>query len=156
MLILAATGHRPPKLGGYGDDVYDKLVQLATGFMIETKPDRVISGMALGWDQAWAQAAVDLRIPFIAAIPCHGQSSKWPSKSVHKWKKLMALADRMVCISEHYTRSCMQDRNVWMVDNCDEVVALWDGSSGGTGNCIRYAMQMNRPIHNLYEDYIGE
>jgi uncharacterized phage-like protein YoqJ len=30
-------------------------------------------------------------------------------------------------------------RNRWMVDNSDKVLAWWDGTSGGTKNCIDYA-----------------
>jgi hypothetical protein len=28
-MIIAGTGHRPDKLGGYGDEVFNKLVSLA-------------------------------------------------------------------------------------------------------------------------------
>lgn len=51
-MIICATGHRPNKLGGYGRDVYARLVKLAYDYLAVQKPDAVISGMALGWDQA--------------------------------------------------------------------------------------------------------
>jgi len=47
----------------------------------------------------------------------------------------------------------MQTRNIWMVDNCDLVLALWDGSDGGTGNCIKYANKIGKPIVNLWDKY---
>ena len=56
---VAGTGHRPNKLGGYDDDIYQRLVTLAMTYLEETRPKRVISGMALGWDQALAEAAVN-------------------------------------------------------------------------------------------------
>ncbi len=39
----------------------------------------------------------------------------------------------------------MQKRNEWMVDNCDMLVAVWDGTDGGTYNCIDYAKRMKKP-----------
>jgi hypothetical protein len=77
-MILAATGHRPDKLGGYDLSIYRKLVGLAYSYLRKQTPDVVISGMALGWDQAVAEAAVKASTPFIAAIPFRGQESKWP------------------------------------------------------------------------------
>jgi uncharacterized phage-like protein YoqJ len=51
----------------------------------------------------------------------------------------------------------MQIRNEWMVDNAHIVLALWDGSSGGTGNCIKYANRksVNKPIINLWSSWVG-
>jgi uncharacterized phage-like protein YoqJ len=40
----------------------------------------------------------------------------------------------------------MQIRNEWMVDRADQVIAIWDGTSGGTANCVEYATKMNKPI----------
>jgi uncharacterized phage-like protein YoqJ len=40
----------------------------------------------------------------------------------------------------------MQDRNKWMVDHCDALVAIWNGTSGGTANCVKYALSVNKPI----------
>jgi hypothetical protein len=31
------------------------------------------------------------------------------------------------------------------------VLAYWDGSSGGTANCIKYAEKKKKPIINLFE-----
>jgi|SRR5579859_5228126 len=37
-------------------------------------------------------------------------------------------------------------RNVQMVDNCDEVVAFWDGKSRGTSHTISIARKKNKPV----------
>ena len=70
-MIVAATGHRPDKLGGYGEEVFEKLVQLAMGFL-EAHHSKItygISGMALGWDMAYAEALCIKEIPWTAAVP---------------------------------------------------------------------------------------
>ena len=56
-LRIAATGHRPGKLGGHRQPVYDALRELAEEYFSEENPSLVITGMALGWDIAIAQAA---------------------------------------------------------------------------------------------------
>ena len=40
----------------------------------------------------------------------------------------------------------MQKRNEYMVDLTDKVIAVWDGSKGGTGNCVRYAEKCGKEI----------
>jgi uncharacterized phage-like protein YoqJ len=155
-MILSATGHRPDKLGGYSDAVAWNLRVLARNHMMIVKPRHVISGMALGWDQAWAEAALDLSIPFIAAVPFPGQQSRWPADSQRRYEKLLEAAAKVVTIAETYSAYAMQKRNEWMVDNSDLVVALWDGSSGGTGNCMAYALRKAKPTVNLWPIWSGD
>lgn len=153
-MIIAGTGHRPSKLGGYGPEVTRKLIQIATDYLQEHKPAYVISGMALGWDTALAIAANNLDIPFIAAVPFRGQENAWPHGSKVLYKHLLLNAEHVeyVC-DDGYAAWKMQQRNKWMVDNCDVLLALWDGSNGGTGNCIKYAKSVGRDIHNLWDKY---
>lgn len=159
MTILAATGHRPDKLGGYGPDVFESLVNLATGYFVLAKsagaaPDGVISGMALGWDMAWAEAAYRSGLPFVAAVPFEGQERLWPDSSKRQHADLLKRAAQVVVVCPGgYDPQKMQTRNRWMVDHADGLVALWDGSSGGTANCVKYAQRIGRPVVNLWSAY---
>ena len=47
---------------------------------------------------------------------------------------------------EEYKPWLMQKRNEYMVDLADKVIAVWDGSKGGTGNCVRYAEKCGKEI----------
>ena len=153
-MIICGTGHRPDKLGGYGMAAGVKLVNLAVDWLEENKPTKVISGMALGWDYALAAAAFDLDIPFIAAVPFKGQEKMWPKLSQDNYNVLLRAADEVIYVCEEgYAPWKMQVRNQWMVDNCDTVLALWDGKAGGTGNCIAYAKKVGKPIINLWDRY---
>lgn len=152
---VSGTGHRPNKLGGYDTRTYKRLVDLATATLKLIKPTRVISGMALGWDQALAEAAINLGIPVTAAIPFEGQASQWPKSSQAKYASLLKQCDSSEVVCEGgYAASKMQVRNEWMVDRSDLVLALWDGSHGGTGNCIEYASSVNKPIRNLWASWV--
>lgn len=149
-MIVAGTGHRPPKLGGYGYDTFDRLTALARDWLQEARPAKVISGMALGWDQALARASVDVGIPFIAAVPFKGFASPWPSSSQYQLTALLCLASEIHIVSEMPGSAALQQRNEWMVDRADEMVALWDGSFGGTFNCLRYAQRRGKAVANLW------
>lgn len=148
-MVIGATGHRPHKLGGHSDETMEKLILIAED-AIEGY-DKVITGMALGWDTAVAIAALNKGIPFVAAVPFIGQESMWPEESQIIHNNLVDLAAEVVIICEGgYSARKMQIRNEWMVDRSDVVLALWDGSSGGTGNCIRYANRKKKPIKNVW------
>jgi uncharacterized phage-like protein YoqJ len=47
----------------------------------------------------------------------------------------------------------MQRRNEWMVERADVILALWNGSSGGTANCVAYARQRGSRIVNVWEAF---
>lgn len=153
-MIVCGTGHRPDKLGGYGDDVSDRLRSLARKSLEELQPAKVISGMALGWDTALAWGAYDLGIPLLAAVPFEGQESRWPQRSQKIFKELIQLADEVFVVSPgSYAAWKMQVRNEWMVNNSDTVLALWNGTDGGTANCVRYAQRKDKPIINLWQEF---
>jgi hypothetical protein len=167
---IAGTGHRPGKLGpgpfgGYSDATFDKLVGLAQNWLGGTTfkfPVYVLSGMALGWDQALAQATINIR-KFAGAdlfllgcvIPCATQPKKWPSTCQERWQRILDQADDVCTISEEYHNRCMQDRNEFMVDRATRILALYDGSrAGGTANCIRYANERGVPVTNLWDKWV--
>ncbi len=154
MLIRCATGHRPDKLGGYGAHVDAALVGLGVWWFQRMHTDRAVSGMALGWDMAYAEAALLCGVPLIAALPFASQACKWPLESQRRHGRILERALQVVVVCEgEYAAWKMQERNKWMVHNSDEVVALWDGSEGGTANCLKAARMHERQIYNLWDFY---
>lgn len=154
-MIVAGTGHRPDKLGGYSQDNFNRLVLIAEKGLRGLKATKVISGMALGWDQALAQAAINLSIPFIAAIPFTNQDKFWNETSQAYNKILLSKAIEVVNVSgmDDYRVEYMQKRNEWMVDNCDILLSMFDGSSGGTKNCVQYAQLQDKKILNMFSEF---
>jgi len=151
MKHLAVTGHRPPKLGGYQHDIYEKLYQLAIDELMFFQPDLVITGMALGWDIAVAKACIFLKMPFIAAVPFPGQESNWPPFSQREYNEVLMHARKIVHVSDRYSPTAMQRRNEWMVDRCHALLALYDGyGEGGTFKCIKYARKRKKPVRNIW------
>ena len=149
-MIVSFAGHRPDKLGGYKvpNPTYVRVCQQIEKTLLEIKPEKVISGMALGIDQWAAFIAHKLGIPFLAAIPFINQESKWPEASQRAYKNLLSKASEKVIVSEGaYAPIKMQIRNEWMVNNSDLLIAVYNGDkTGGTANCVNYAKQCQKPI----------
>lgn len=155
-MILSFTGHRPDKLGGYGDEVFDRLVEFAVKVLRprQNEIDHVVVGGALGWDTAVAHAAFALDIPYLLAEPFLGQCARWPQDSKTRYAEMEARAQKVIVVCEgDYAAWKMQERNEWMVDNSDALVALWNGSDGGTANCVAYAIRNSRPWTNLWKHW---
>lgn len=146
-LVVAGTGHRPDVLGGYAEQARGRLTDFArhcltTHFKTVVEDGNVISGMALGWDQALAEAAVSLGIPVLAAIPCDGQDATWPQEARKRYRAFLEhpLVRMHVVCPGPYKGWKMQVRNEWMVDRCHYLLGLYNGDpQGGTANCMKYA-----------------
>jgi uncharacterized phage-like protein YoqJ len=154
-MIVAFCGHRPNKIGGYNipNPTYDKIYQRIIDALRELKATKAISGMALGVDQWAAKACIELDIPFIAAIPFKGQEGVWPLKSKTEYKSILDKACEIVIVSPGgYSPEKMHIRNHWMVDHCDKLIAVWNGTPGGTQECVTYANSINREVFRIDVD----
>lgn len=139
-MIVAGTGHRPDKLPlGYHPlmmDVMKRTVRL----MLPTGTSEIVSGLALGWDTALALVALEDGIPLTAAIPFRGQEARWRDHDQLRYRRILRRSNRVEVVSPGgYSAVKMQTRNMWMVDYSDVILSLWDGTDGGTANCLRYA-----------------
>lgn len=157
-VIVAMTGHRPDKLFEYNmkDPRYDILRDELNQKLDELGATTLITGMALGFDQLAAEVALDRGMRVVAAVPCENQDAKWIASSKREYKNLLDKVDDCVLVSdgtfmENRDRGndCMQERNKWMVDHADSVIACWDGSRGGTGNCVNYAKSKGVAIERI-------
>ena len=149
MTTVSFTGHRPNKLGGYKipNPIYSACYGAIHDALLYLKTDKAISGMALGVDTWGAQNCIDLDIPFVAAVPFKGQESIWPKESQDTYNTLLSAAEHIEYICEPgYQAWKLQQRNKWMVDNSDIVLAVFDGTPGGTKNCIDYALLNNKKV----------
>lgn len=153
MTVVAVTGHRPDKLGGYDRAARVKLTQFARRHVTAKRPTKIITGMALGWDQAVALACALDGIPFLAAIPFEGQERLWSADAQRRYRDLLDRAAEVHVITEHQSAHSFILRNRWMVDRCDELDALWNGTPGGTAHCVNYAIQKKVDWDNLWQDW---
>ena len=163
-MVLAGTGHRPQKI--WPDDPWNpiNLTQLRARIRKYLEQGQefqgmrgIISGMALGFDQAFAWAAVDLGIPFVAAVPFEGQERNWPHESQLEYNNLLEKAAKVIHVcTPGYAPWKMQKRNEWMVDKGTALLAFWNGTKGGTSNCVKYARSKNKVIYHITPEILTE
>lgn len=165
MLSICVTGHRPHKLFGYNIHAaaYDKIrygLKKAIYDILLAHPEEkavtVFSGMALGVDQIFVESMIDARkyyrtknvdFKIIAAIPCHNYEGHWNTMAQKEYHKLLAACDEKVFITDFYTPKCLNDRNEYMVNHSDIILAVWDESTNsGTGRCVDYAKRQGKTI----------
>ena len=162
-MIIAATGHRPNKL--VRDDIkpftasqHFMLVRLCEKHLRLMNATSCISGMALGFDQAFAHAAMNLGLPLIAAVPFVGQENIWPESSKKFWRHLIDYAStngEVHYLEEHYSSKALKDRNCWMVDHCNILLALCNNmGTSGTAHCINYANLKMKKVVNIWDDFL--
>lgn len=152
-LVVAATGHRPGKLGlsqRIGADFH--IAAIARAFLMQLRPDTVVTGMARGWDMIVAEQCLRLRIPYVAAIPASRleQTGGWTYTEVSKYHHLVNQAAEHIIPGTIFNAAVAHERNRWMVDRAHLVVAMWNGSNSGTSNAINYAETRGVPVVNLW------
>lgn len=161
-MVICVTGHRPDKLYGYelSDWRYMVLKEKLKTILKENNCSEAISGMALGVDTVFALAVLELKlegypIQLHCAIPCQNQDKFWKQPDKERYHMILEKADIVKMVTNApYTPFCMQQRNEYMVNHSDKVIAVWNGSSGGTKNCIDYAKNRKKEIIWFFPCYM--
>lgn len=160
-MILAVTGHRPKTMGlSYSDADRERLESFAAERLSVLSPDTVITGMALGWDQAVAWGCFCLGISFTAAVPFPCQADAWPRKAREHYYFLLGAATNVEFVSETDPRNNLEmnamlhQRDAWMVDHGERLLALWNGLPSGTGSTVRYAESKGKPVTNVWQAWL--
>ena len=159
--VCAFTGHRPEKLPWGSNEAsahYQALKQKLEQVLRELAGegyDTFLCGMARGCDQYFFDAVCQLRreqpqVRVIAVIPCPTQARAWPQADREWYQAALEAADERRLLSEFYYEGCMLMRNRHMVERCDLLLSIWDGSPGGTGSTIRYARQRGVPVRGIW------
>lgn len=147
------TGHRPEKLRDPQQAVIEAL-RMAIDQAVDDGLTVFLSGMARGVDLWAAELVLNKRetnpsVKLICAAPypecCVQWAAPWKEQYIDVWKR----ADVKRTICPHYEKSCFQRRNQWMVDHSARVIAVWNGSGGGTKNTIEYALAHGVAVQRL-------
>ena len=138
------SGHRPEKL-----EIPEWKVKAALKREIKTAASEgytvFISGMARGVDLWAAELVLNLRergekIRLICAVPFPGFEQRWERGWQKRYQNVIKKADLVKFICPEYRRGCFQARNQWMVDHSSRVIAVYNGTGGGTRNTLEYAV----------------
>lgn len=157
--ILALTGHRDLGLGSLPNQQWAKIKADLKEYCQTNDVTAIISGMALGFDLVGAEVATELGIPLVCAEPYTGQEKNgFYQKNPGMLKKRQRIEDYarktgeivLVDTEEGYVKNTnydkLQSRNEWMIDNADQVYAVFSGKRGGTANAVAYAQKVGAPL----------
>lgn len=149
-MIVGVTGHRDV------EQEPGELLEFARLFVALSGADKMISGMAWGWDLTVAQACVDLGVPFIAACPFPQQASRWPEDVRAQWWRLMGAAESVNMTLSHYDQVAFTRRNKWIVNHSDEIGALDNPGKdrSGTRHCVLYAHKKRVIVRPLWDRWL--
>jgi uncharacterized phage-like protein YoqJ len=127
-------------------------------FLISNNVTVFYTGMAMGVDMWAASIVLELKakqpnIQLIAIVPCKNQANRWPQVYQEKYNEILAQCDDTIILHEKYTRSCMFERNRYMVDNSSYLLSVFDGSDkGGTAYTTKYAQKKGNQVIIIHPD----
>lgn len=151
------TGHRPDKLPWGTDERDPRCLALKASMSREIEKlylqgrRHFISGMARGADLYFVEAALELKekypdLTVEAAIPFPGQADRWPEAEQARWRRAVNTCDLETVVQNNYDRFCMHRRDRYMVDRASAILAVFDGTPGGTMYTLNYAMSEHLDI----------
>lgn len=154
------TGHRPAKLPWGYLETDPRCISLkrriadALEAAYQEGYRHFLCGMAQGCDLYFCESVLALRgvhpeVTLEAAIPCPTQAAAWPPDQRERYARLVASCNYETMVSAQYTTSCMHRRDRYMVDHASLLIAVFDGSPGGTRYTVEYAMRRGVPIVDL-------
>jgi hypothetical protein len=114
-----------------------------------------VSALAEGADTLFAEAALSMKVPLEVVRPFSSYAGDFPTEPSRRRYRGLALAARKETRLRFTARStwAYEAAMRWLVENCDVLVAAWDGSParrrGGTAQAVRHAELIGRPIVQL-------
>ncbi|MEJ7585738.1 MAG: ribonuclease H [Acidimicrobiales bacterium] len=134
---LAVFGHRPPELGGYGDNPTAGAVRRLLGEILAAKAELhadlvVLTGLRLGAETLAAEAALSVDVPYVVILPYPDPQRVWSADFQTRFQSLLAAARGVVTLErvEPATkadgRSALSRRDGWLMANADEALLVWD------------------------------
>lgn len=137
---VMGTGSRSMRTDPNAQTIYKHLLTKVE-LLAEQHPNLwMISGMAEGWDEAIAKAAIALGIPFTAAIPNDtygayywGRNSVTGKDRINDWYAIIGQAREVVIVCNSIKVDGVHSnfiRNQWMVDHSDHALVYAPQSSG--------------------------
>lgn len=132
------TGHRV--LGR--DFSRTRLKQLIKS-LIERGVENFYNGVAMGFDLLAAEQVLSLKkqypyIKLIACIPYYGQEKYFSQRDVKRYVSVLQKADEQILLSTEYYTGCLHNRDRYMVDNADVMIAYCNKNEGGAAYTLSY------------------
>ena len=149
------TGHRPFKLG-ITEEEAKILLEAAADEAIKDGYTEFFSGMAEGID-VWAAEIIIKKkaeypdIKLICVLPYASTGERRSYEKRIKFDSIIKNADEVVVISPKYTPYCFFERNKYMTDRSERLIAAFNGAAGGTKYTVDYALEKGLEVVNILD-----
>ena len=150
---VCGTGHRPQDIVGYQDRDFPVLTRIAETELRNAQAEVVIAGGAIGWDQAFAQAALNLNLMLVVAVPFAGQHRRWRKEDQLRYGRHLEEATvAYACFNpapddRKAVVDALLGRNVEMLRYSSAVIPFHSGKEqGGTYHCLTEAKKRGIPV----------
>ena len=157
MSVCGFTGYRFSKLPYKREETHPDFISLKNALREEIAnllahgTRHFICGGAQGVDTF----AAEIILSFLAAypdiyleiaVPYVEQAQHWRQEDQLRYHRILEASQRITYVQIAKTNRAMQHRNQYIVDHADQMIAVYDGTPGGTKNTIAYAKKMNKPL----------
>ena len=134
----AFTGHR-----NLSDDFSVKELDKQIEEVIKKGVEIFYNGMAMGFDLLAAERVLAVKrkfpqIKLIACVPFYGQEKYFSETDKKRYDKILKKADEVVTLSEKYYKGCLHERNRYMAERGDILIAYCKEETGGTAYTVKY------------------
>jgi len=131
------TGHRQ-----LDEDFSKPRLKRAIERLIRCGVDTFYNGMAIGFDLCAAECVLTFKrkyphIKLIACIPCYGQDKYFSDADKKRYVKILKKTDESVTLADHYHQGCMQNRDKYMVERADCMIAYCNKTTGGAAYTVK-------------------
>ncbi len=153
---VAFTGHRPEAFKPYNEDNAEIInIKQRLFNQIEKAISQgycyFVGGGARGTDIWMGEAVLELKksypyIKLVTVIPHEEQSAPWSKRWQERYDKLMEESDMVTVISPEFSYASYHKRNRFLVDHASLLIAVYNGTKGGTKSTLDYATKKEKQI----------
>lgn len=142
---VMVTGHRPSRIKGSEDKITEWFKQQLSEI---DNIEECISGCCRGVDRLFTDVVIEKNLPLLCAFPLKHELNK-PEQEIASHAK------EIFFFSNDFYEGVYEDRDKWMVDRADIVLAVWDGfPAGGAYEAIKYAESIGKKILVLEVEHL--
>ena len=134
----AFTGHRE-----LPENASLKIIRKTVQALLEKGVHTFYCGMAKGFDLLAAETVLEEKkkgqnVKLVACIPYFGQEKGYSATDKERYRKIIAQADEKITFSDTFQKWKIMERNRFMADSADVLVAYLEKERGGTAYTVAY------------------
>jgi len=141
----AFTGHRDLKVN-FSEENLKKTIEK----VLKRGCTRFYCGMAYGFDLIACKNLLSFRdrydFSIVACIPYADQAKAFSLKNKKLYEEMCSACDEKIVLHDFFVKGCLYERDRYMVDRSDVIIAYLFEQESGTGYTVKYAESRGKEI----------